>query len=110
LPYSRLTAIASPTLHLAPPCHLRNSTLPLPPPTAQNTLPQTRRGPAYAKDRHSPSWWQKRLGDQDYDEEDKLDTPKGNLVLWKRMMGNKPYPTVRGGKDLRENRAALLER
>jgi YVTN family beta-propeller protein len=87
---------------------LRSSSLPLPPATAQNSLPLTRRVAAYAKDRHPAAWWQKRLGDQDFDEEDKLDTPKFNLILWKGMMGNKPYPTVRDGRDLRENRAALL--
>ena len=89
---------------------LRTSTLPLPAPTARNSLPDSRRVRAYAKDRHNGAWWQKHLGDMDYDEEDKLDTPRFNYELWKGMMGNKPYPTVRGGADLRENRKALLTR
>jgi len=44
----------------------------------------------------------------DYDEEDKLDTSRFNRELWKGMMGNKPYPQIRSGKDLRQNREALL--
>jgi hypothetical protein len=44
----------------------------------------------------------------DYDEEDKLDTPRFNRELWKGMMGKLPYPTERSGKDLRQNREALL--
>ncbi len=60
---------------------LRNSTLPLPAATAQNSLPQTKRMLAYSSDKHLASWWQKRLGDQEFDEEDKLDTPKFNLVF-----------------------------
>jgi len=60
------------------------------------------------RDRRSASYWQKKLGGMDYSEEDKLDTPRFNLELWKGMMGNKPYPTERSGKDLRENRKELL--
>ena len=44
----------------------------------------------------------------DYDEEDKLDTPRFNLELWKGMMGRQPYPKQRDGRSLRENRQALL--
>ena len=44
----------------------------------------------------------------DYSEEDKLDTARFNLELWKGMMGNEPYPAERSGKDLRENRKELL--
>ena len=45
-----------------------------------------------------------------YEEEDKLDTNRFNLELWKGMMGNLPYPTVRSGADLRENRKVLLRK
>ena len=41
--------------------------------------------------------------------EDKLDTAKFNHVLWMGTMGNKPYPTIRSGLDLRANRAELLK-
>jgi YVTN family beta-propeller protein len=92
------------------PSLLRTSTLPLPAATAQNTLPNIKRFAAYAKDRHNAFYWQKKLGDQDYEEEDKLDTARFNLELWKGMMGNKPYPTVRDGKDLRQNRQDLIKK
>jgi DNA-binding beta-propeller fold protein YncE len=87
---------------------LRTSQLPLPVANAENSLPRTPRVLQYAKDLRDSSYWQKKLGDMDYEEEDKLDTPRFNLELWKGMMGNKPYPHFRSGKNLRENRPALL--
>jgi len=35
-------------------------------------------------------------------------TDRFNRELWKGMMGSKPYPQSRSGKNLRENRRALL--
>ena len=87
---------------------LRTSQLPLPRATAENSLPRTQRVLAYAQDRHAAPYWQKRLGDMDYDVEDKLDTERFNRELWKGMMGNKAYPKSRSRKNLRENRAPLL--
>jgi DNA-binding beta-propeller fold protein YncE len=87
---------------------LRTSQLPLPPSAAANSLPRSERVLAYAHDRHDGAYWQKKIGDMDYDEEDKLDTPRFNRELWKGLMGNKPYPRERSGKNLRENRQALL--
>ncbi|MCU1339445.1 MAG: hypothetical protein JWO19_5026, partial [Bryobacterales bacterium] len=87
---------------------LRTSELPLPPATAENSLPRTARVLAYAKDTRTAAYWQKKLGDMDYEEEDKLDTPRFNRELWKGTMGNKPYPKERSGKNLRTNRAAFL--
>ena len=87
---------------------LRQSQLPLPARTADNSLPGTVRGPAVARAMHNRAYWQRKLGDMDYDEEDKLDTPRFNRELWKGMMGNQPYPTERSGKDLRQNRKELL--
>ncbi len=89
---------------------LRTSALPLPKLTSQNSLPRTRRVLALVKDKHPGSYWKRKLGDMDYDGEDKLDTNRFNLELWKGMMGNKPYPVERNGKDLRENREELLHR
>jgi DNA-binding beta-propeller fold protein YncE len=87
---------------------LRQSELPLPPPTVANSLPRTGRSLAYTRQYHNGAYWQRKLGDMDYDEEDKLDTPRFNRELWKGMMGRQPYPTERSGKDLRQNREALL--
>ncbi len=88
---------------------LRTSQLPLPARTADNSLPQTNRARLYAKDTHTASYWQRKLGDMDYNEEDKLDTPRFNRELWIGMMGRRPYPQVRSGRNLRENRSALLQ-
>jgi DNA-binding beta-propeller fold protein YncE len=87
---------------------LRTSQLPLPPATAANSLPPSPRNLAYAKDKRSAAYWQKKIGNMDYDEEDKLDTPRFNHELWKGMIGKRPYPKQRSGKNLRENRKALL--
>ncbi len=87
---------------------LRTSQLPLPRATAENSLPRSPWVLAYSKDLHTAAYWQKKIGDMDYDEEDKLDTPRFNRELWKGTMGKKPYPQQRSGKSLRENRQALL--
>ena len=85
---------------------LRNSTLPLPARTAQNSLPQTPAVLAWAKDRHDAKWWQKKSGDMDFEEEDKLDSGRFNRILWNGMMGARPYPTVRWGAALRSKENA----
>jgi DNA-binding beta-propeller fold protein YncE len=87
---------------------LRTSQLPLPRATAGNSLPRTKRVLAYAQDLHNAAYWQKRLGDMDYDVEDKLDTERFNRELWKGMLGTRPYPQIRSGLNLRNNRRALL--
>jgi hypothetical protein len=71
---------------------LRTSQLPLPKATAENSLPPTTNVLASARQRHNAAWWQRKLGDMDYDEEDKLDTPRFNRELWKGIMGNHPIP------------------
>jgi DNA-binding beta-propeller fold protein YncE len=90
------------------PALLRNSQLPLPPATAENSLPPSKLALAYTRGRQPARYWQKRLGDMDYDVEDKLDTPRFNRELWKGLMNGKPYPQIRSGANLRENRQALL--
>jgi YVTN family beta-propeller protein len=86
---------------------LRTSQLPLPARTAENSLPQTPQVLAYGHEKHNATYWQKRMGDMDFDVEDKLDTARFNRELWKGMMGAKPFPKVRAAEDLRENRQAL---
>jgi DNA-binding beta-propeller fold protein YncE len=96
------------------PTLLRTSQLPLPQSQEGGAQPLERRpqprgrGTASARDRHPASYWQKKLGGMDFSEEDKLDPARFNIELWKGIMGNKPYPTERSGKDLRENRKELL--
>ena len=80
---------------------LRTTQLPLPPRTATNSLPLTKYVRSFAKPRHSAAWWEKKMGDQDFEEEDRLETDKFNFVLWRGLMGARRYPTVRDGRDLR---------
>ncbi len=86
------------------PAILRTSKLPLPAATAANGV----HVPSLARDTHDVKYWQRRLGDMDYDVEDKLDVGRFNRELWKGMMGNEPYPATRSGQNLRVNREALL--
>ena len=46
----------------------------------------------------------------DLKDEDSVDPQDFNHILWKGMMGKKPYPSTPTGADLRGNRAELLER
>lgn len=83
---------------------LRTSQLPLPAVTAENSLPTTPDAIAYARVRHTAAYWQKRMGDMDFDVEDRIDSTRFNRELWKGMMGSKPYPKDRSGKDLSQGR------
>ncbi len=85
------------------------TTLPLPVKTSSNSVPDTKKNLLASKPRHSAQWWAKKMKGQDFDKEDDLDTVSYNQVLWRGMMGRKPYPVVRDGADLRENRANLLQ-
>jgi YVTN family beta-propeller protein len=70
---------------------LRTTKLPLPRQTSTNSLPRTKSTAAYAKPRHKASYWEKRLGDQDFEQEDRLETDLYNQVLWEGLMGKRPY-------------------
>ncbi len=65
---------------------LRTTKLPLPPRTSAKVSGR------YSKPRHKASWWEKRLGDQDFEQEDRLETDRYNQVLWEGLMGKLPYP------------------
>jgi YVTN family beta-propeller protein len=80
---------------------LRTTQLPLPPSTAPI---------AALHDLHDAKYWNKRIGDMDYDVEDRLDTARFNRELWKGLMPNKPYPKTRSGADLSQNREALISK
>jgi hypothetical protein len=74
---------------------LYTTTLPLPRRTAANSLPLTKKVLQYAKPRHDAAYWEKKLGDQDFSEEDRLETDKVNRILWRGLMGRLPYPQDR---------------
>jgi hypothetical protein len=44
----------------------------------------------------------------DFTDADRVDGALFNRILWKGLMGDKPYPAAPTGKDLRQNRAKLL--
>jgi len=90
---------------------LTTTQLPLPI-NAKNVVPANRRIrlARTQKPLHDASWWAEQTTGFDFSAEDKVDAARYNRILWKGLMGeNVPYPSVRSGKDLRQNRHALLE-
>jgi hypothetical protein len=61
-----------------------------------------------AKPPRSAAYWTAAMAGQGFAGEDRLDTARDNRALWRGLEGDAPYPTRRDGRDLRENRAALL--
>ena len=88
---------AAPAAILYPP----NTTLPLPPATAGLIVPAPTRNASY---------WAHVTKGMDFTAEDRFDFARYNRILWQGMMGDAPYPAAQTGKDLRQNRAALLAR
>jgi YVTN family beta-propeller protein len=93
---SAWTYTATPSLYLA------NTTLPIP----QSAYALNKTGPLYPL--HNGAWWAAKTKSFDFAEEDHLDSAKFNALVWRGVMGNKPYPSARSGADLRENRDVLL--
>lgn len=58
---------------------------------------------------HDASWWTDHTKNFRFDKEDMNDEAAYNRVLWEGTMGDTPYPTVRTGADLRNNREELLK-
>jgi hypothetical protein len=89
------------TFSASPALVLYNTTLPLPPNSAKaSDIP---------KPTHDAAWWEARTKSFDFSQEDRVDPEKFNRVIWQGLMGDKPYPTVRSGEDLRQNREKLLK-
>ena len=82
--------------------YLYNTTLPLPPRFGQNKpIPRST---------HPASYWAAVTKGMDFRGEDRVDADKFNRIVWTGLHGNKPYPTVRSGLDLREHRALILKK
>lgn len=62
------------------------------------------------KPTHDAAYWTKATAGMDFSAEDRFNFDQYNRILWKGLMGDKPYPEVRSGLDLRQNRAALLKK
>jgi len=85
----------------APSALLYNTTLPLPPRPTGMIVP---------KAPHDAKYWARVTKGMDFSDADRLDGPAFNRILWKGLMGGKPYPAAATGKDLRLHREELLER
>ena len=59
---------------------------------------------------HDARWWAQHTRGMDFSAPDKLDAAAYNRILWQGVMGDKPYPASRSGKDLSKNREQLLHK
>jgi YVTN family beta-propeller protein len=59
---------------------------------------------------HNATWWAQKTKGFDFSDADRIDSDAFNHILWQGIMGDDaPYPTIRSGLDLRQNRAQLLK-
>jgi DNA-binding beta-propeller fold protein YncE len=92
------------TFTATPSPYLATTTLPIPPSAFGQSTATLNWHPL-----HNATWWATQTKGMNFAVEDKLDTVKFNRVLWEGTVGNKPYPTLRSGCDLRINREELLK-
>ncbi|HUI77987.1 MAG TPA: hypothetical protein VLY24_08725 [Bryobacteraceae bacterium] len=85
----------------APSAYLYNSQLVLPPPPAGLIVP---------KPTHNAKYWARVTKGMDFTDADRVDPTEFNRVLWKGLMGNKPYPASLRATHPREDRDDALER
>jgi YVTN family beta-propeller protein len=85
----------------APAPILYNTSLPLPPAPTGMVAP---------KPAHDAKYWARVTRGMDFSDADRVDPALFNSILWKGMMGDKPYPAAPSGMDLRQNREELLAR
>jgi hypothetical protein len=80
---------------------LGGTSLPIPAPAVKqaNVLHST----------HDAAYWSAVTKGMDFTAEDRFDFGQYNHILWKGLMGDKPYPETPSGLDLRKNRAELLK-
>jgi len=62
------------------------------------------------KPARSAKYWARVTKGLDFTDADLLDPADYNHILWKGIMGSKPYPAAPTGLDLRQNREELLAR
>ena len=87
------------------PTALRSTQIPVPPDSGSAPGATATFAP-----RRDAAYWERQTQGFDFSAEDKLDSAKFNLVLWKGLMGdNKPYPASRNKRNLRLNRGQLLK-
>lgn len=87
---------------------LYSTRLPLPPRTASLKAGSTT---ASVTPQRDAQYWEQAMAGQDFASEDRLDEPRFNRALWTGLKGEDvPYPEVRHGEDLRQDRANLLKK
>ena len=59
---------------------------------------------------HAPAYWEARTAGFDFKDEDKIPTAKFNAIIWRGMMGGKPYPAARSGEVTRQYGAAAVQK
>ncbi|MGO8815964.1 MAG: putative Ig domain-containing protein [Terriglobia bacterium] len=78
-----------------PSAYLYNTSLPLPPKAAGLVVPKLK---------HDGKYWARVTKGMDFSDADRLDFSVYNRILWKGLMGNKPYPAWATGSKLRPDR------
>ncbi|WP_206171560.1 hypothetical protein [Thiorhodococcus mannitoliphagus] len=73
-------------------------------------LPRRHAGLRVPKSTHDAAYWARVTQGMDFSVEDRFDFAAYNRLLWKGLMGDRPYPAAPTGVDLRENREELLGR
>src|ERR1035437_10089974 len=84
-----------------PSAFLYGTALPLPTKPASLSVP---------KPTHNAEYWARVTKGMDFTSEDRMDFGDYNRILWKGLMGNKPYPAAPSSMDLRQGREELLAR
>lgn len=85
----------------APSALLYNTSLPLPARPSGMIVP---------KPSHDAKYWARVTHGMNLYDADLVDGGAFNRVLWRGLMGDRPYPAGANGKDLRQNRAQILAR
>jgi hypothetical protein len=73
----------------------------------QLPLPQSA-GVILVESTHNAKYWAQVTKGMDFSDADQVDPAVYNRILWKGMMGDRPYPARPTGLDLRQNRKELL--
>lgn len=79
---------------------LYSTQLPLPPKPSGQQIPRPT---------HNAAYWAAATKGMDFSGEDRVNPVAFNQILWRGLMGSKPYPSISSGIDLSSNRKELLE-
>jgi len=79
---------------------LAGTQLPIPKPSGRSVPHPT----------HDAAYWAKETQGMDFSVEDRVDPRGFNQILWRGLMGGRPYPSASDGLDLRANRKQLLQK